>query len=102
MIREHPESSGYYSDVAALYLNFPARVIPDGRETGSVDRKSFTAACGDHAFSMLEAAEKAGYFRTPDGLKLLKTDKVLDPLRSRDAFRQLLARVLAAEGPRGK
>ena len=40
--------------------------------------------------------EKAGYFRRPEGVKLLKTDKHLDPLRTRDGFRQLLARVVAA------
>ncbi len=43
---------------------------------------------------MLEAAEKAGYFRIPEGLKLLKSDDQLDSLRARDRFRQLLARVL--------
>ena len=42
---------------------------------------------------MLEAAEKAGYFRIPEGIKLLKSDDHLDSLRSRDRFRQLLARV---------
>ena len=67
-----------------------------------MNRKTFAEACAGHALSMLEAAEKAGYFRTPDGLKDLKSDKTLDPLRSRDDFRRLLDRVLAAEGPRGK
>ncbi len=102
LIREHPESSGYYSDAVAIYLTFPASVIPDGTEAAPVNGKMFTAACAGHALSMLEAAEKSGYFRTPDGLKLLKSDKILDPLRSRDAFRQLLARVLATADPREK
>ena len=101
LIREHPESSGNYSDAAAVYLSFPVSVIPAGTQSDSVDRKTFTAECAGHALSLLESAEKAGYFRTPDGLKLLKTDKVLDPLRSRDDFRQLLARVLAAAEPGG-
>ena len=85
-----------------VYLNFPASVIPDGRETGPVDWKTFAAACAGHAISMLEAAEKAGYFRTPDGLKALNVDSVLNPLRSHDGFRRLQARILAAPLPQGK
>ena len=102
LIREHPEARAYFYDAAVVYLNFPASVGPEGTETGPVNRKTFAAACASHALGMLEAAEKAGYFRTSDGLKQLKSDKTLDLLRSRDDFRQLMARALAAENPRGK
>ncbi len=102
MIREHPAANHYYYQAALVYLNFPASVIPDGTKAGAVNRKAFAEACAGHALSMLEAAEKAGYFRTPDGLKDLKSDKTLDPLRSRDDFRRLVDRVRAAEGPHGQ
>ena len=51
---------------------------------------------------MLVEAEKSGYFRSPEAVERLKTDDSLDPLRSREDFRQLLARVLAAAASREK
>jgi tetratricopeptide (TPR) repeat protein len=63
LIGEHSEARSYYYDAAVVYLNIPTAVVHDGTETGPVDRKTFAAACAGHAFSMLEAAEKAGYFR---------------------------------------
>jgi len=102
VVREHPEASSYYDDAAKVYLSIPARVIQDGTGTNRVDWKAFAAACAGHALSFLEAAEKAGYFRSPDRIKHLKVDKHLEPLRSSDAFRQLLARVLAAAEARAQ
>ena len=72
--------------------------VPAAQSTG--ERSPNRAA--DLALGMLVEAEKAGYFRSPEGVELLKTDESLDPLRSRDGFRQLLARVLAASAPQAK
>ena len=71
--------------------------------SGSVDRRMFADSCTSLLRStMLVEAEKSGYFRSSEGVELLKTDKGLDPVRSREDFRQLLARVLAASAPREK
>jgi len=102
LVREHPEARSCYYDAAVVYLSFSASPIPDGAGMGPVDRKTFAEACAAHALSFLDAAEKAGYFRSPEGLKLLKADGHLDRLRSRDGFRQLLARALTAAEPAGK
>ncbi|MFI5455750.1 MAG: protein kinase [Isosphaerales bacterium] len=99
LVREHPEAISYYDDAAKVYLNMPASVMQDGTGTSPLDRQAFAEACAGQALSFLEAAEKAGYFRRPEGVKLLKADKQLEPLRSRARFRQLLARALAAAEP---
>ena len=93
LVREHPDSRDYYYEAALVYLRLRARVIPAGTGKSQVDSKTFSEQCAEHAIVMLEAAEKAGYFRIPEGNKLLKSDDHLDSLRSFDRFRQLLARV---------
>jgi eukaryotic-like serine/threonine-protein kinase len=93
LVREHPESSDCYYEAAIVYLRFHAIGIPVGTGKGPIDPKTFAEECAGHALSMLEAAEKAGYFRIPEGIKLLKSDDHLGPLRSRERFRQLLARM---------
>jgi len=100
LIREHPEMRAYYYEAAGVYTSCSATVVPSG--TGSMDRTAFAEACTALALDMLVEAEKAGYFRSSEGVKLLKTDEGLAPLRSRDGFRQLLARVLAASAPGSK
>ena len=96
LVREHPEAGSYYYDAADVYLSFSASLSADGPGVGPVDRKTFAEATAGQALSFLEAAEKAGYFRSAEGDKLLKADKRLEPLRSHDRFRQLLVRVAAA------
>ena len=59
-------------------------------------------SCGELALGMLVEAEKAGYFRSAEGVELLKTDDSLNPIRSREGFRELLARVKAASAPQAK
>ena len=93
LVREHPDSSDYYYEAALAYLRFPPEVAPAVTGQSPVDPKTFAKDRASHAVSMLEAAEKAGYFRIPEGNKLLKTDEHLNLLRSSDRFRQLLARV---------
>jgi serine/threonine protein kinase/tetratricopeptide (TPR) repeat protein len=97
---ERPESSVYFYEAALLYLNPPAPVIANG--ASPVDQKTFSDRCAGFAVAMLAEAEKAGYFRSAEGIKDLKTDRTLDPLRQRQDFRELLARVLAAERTRGQ
>ncbi len=94
LIREHPTSSAYYYDAAQIYANCSTMVVPSSN--GSVDRKTFAEMCGGLAVGMLVEAEKSGYFRSAEAVKRLKTDDSLDPLRSRDGFRQLVTRVMAA------
>ena len=93
-------SAYYYYDAAQIYTSCSTTVVPSAG--GSVDRKTFAESCGALAIGMLVEAEKAGYFRSPEAVERLKTDDGLDPLRSRDDFRQLLARVLAASASREK
>jgi eukaryotic-like serine/threonine-protein kinase len=94
LVREHSESSDYYYLAALVYLRFAAKVVADGTSKSPVVPTTFAEECAGHAISMLKEAEKAGYFGIPEGIKLLESDDHLDSLRSRDGFRQLLARVL--------
>jgi tetratricopeptide (TPR) repeat protein len=94
LVLEHPESSDYYYEAALVYLRLQPKVIPDETRKSPVVPTTFAEECAGHAISMLKEAENAGYFRIPEGIKLLQSDDHLDSLRSRDAFRQLLARVL--------
>ena len=94
LIREHPETKGYYYDAAETYMSCSTTLVPSA--SGSVDRRVFAESCGGLALGMLVEAEKAGYFRSPEAVERLKIDNAFDPLRSRDGFRQLLARVAAA------
>ena len=91
MIREHPETKRYYYDVAQTYMSCSTTLVPSA--SGSVDRRAFAESCGGLALGMLVEAEKAGYFRSAEAVERLKIRHRLDPLRSRDGFRQLLARV---------
>ncbi len=97
LLQEHPDSSDYYYEAALVYLRFPAKVVPNRPGKSPVDPKTFAEECISHALSMLEAAEKAGYFRLPEGIKLLKSDTHLDPIRSRASFQRLVGRVAARE-----
>ncbi len=94
LVREHSDSSDYYYLAALVYLRFAAKVIPDAMGGSPVVPTTFAEECAGHALSMLNEAEKAGYFRIPEGIELLKSDDHLNSLRPRDTFRQLLARVL--------
>ncbi len=94
LVREHSDSIDIYYEAALVYLRFAAKRIPSETLKNPVVLTPFAQESAGHALSMLEAAEKAGYFRIPEGVKLLKSDDHLDSLRSRDRFRQLLARVL--------
>ncbi len=100
LLQEHPDSSDYYYEAALVYLRFPAKVVPNRPGKSPVDPKTFAEECISHALSMLEAAEKAGYFRLPEGIKLLKSDTHLDPIRSRASFQRLVGRVAAREAAR--
>ena len=100
MIREHPDSSAYFYDAAQTYLSCSTTLVPSAG--GSVDRKAFAESCCGLALEMLVEAEKAGYFRSTESVERLKTDDSLNSVRSREGFRQLLARVLAAPGPKEK
>ena len=100
MIRKHPEAVAYYYDAAQTYMSCAATLVPSAG--GSVDRRVFAESCGGFALGMLVEAEKSGYFRRPEAVERLKTDNALDPLRSRDGFRQLLTRVVAAAAASGK
>jgi hypothetical protein len=82
-----------YYEAALVYLRLAKRTTPEGARHGPGDARALEEACTNHAQSMLEAAEKAGYFRIAEGVKLLNSDKHLDPIRSRDSFQQLLTRV---------
>jgi serine/threonine protein kinase len=93
LVRERPESSDYYYEAALVYLRFPVKAGPDRAGKSPAVATTFAQDCAGHALTMLEAAEKAGYFRIPEGIKLLKTDEQLNSLRSSDRFRQLLGRV---------
>ncbi len=86
MIREHPETNAYYFDTAQIYTSCSTTVVPSA--SGSVDRRMFAESCSALAIGMLVEAEKSGYFRSSEGVELLKTDEGLDPLRSREDFRQ--------------
>jgi tetratricopeptide (TPR) repeat protein len=97
LIREHPESSAYFYDAAETYMSCSTTLFPSA--SGSVDRSSFAESCSSLALEMLVKAEKAGHFRSAEGIERLKTDPILNPLRSREGFRRLLARVLAAPAP---
>ena len=100
LIREHPESSAYFYDAAQTYMSCSTTLVPSA--SGSVDRRSFAESCSRLALEMLVEAEQAGYFRGAEGVERLKTDLSLNPLRPREGFRQLLARVLAAPEPQKK
>jgi eukaryotic-like serine/threonine-protein kinase len=100
LIREHPETTAYYYDAAQIYTSCSTTLVPSA--AGSVDRKTFAESCGGLALGMLVEAEKAGYFRGSEGAELLKIDDALNPLRSRDDFHQLLARVAAASASQAK
>ncbi len=100
LIREHPESKSYYFDAAQTYMSCSTTLVPSA--SGSVDRRAFAESCGGLAVGMLVEAEKSGYFRNLEAVERLKTDNTLDPLRSRDGFRQLLARVVAVGAASGK
>ena len=100
LIREHPALSTYYYDAVQTYASCSTMVVPSAK--GSVDRKTFAEMCGGLAVGMLVEAEKSGYFRSAEAVKRLKTDESLDPLRSRDGFRQLVTRVVAAAEPTRK
>jgi len=100
LIRERPESSAYYYEVAQNYVSSSTTLL--GSAGRSVDRRIYAESCGAYALEMLVDAEKAGYFRSAESVELLKTDDSLNPLRSRDGFRQLLARVLAKAEPTPK
>jgi hypothetical protein len=93
LVREHPDSSSVYYEAALVYLRLAERRAPRAARNGAADSIRLGEECTGHALSMLEAAEKAGYFRIAEGAKQLNTDKHLDPIRSREGFRNLIARV---------
>jgi eukaryotic-like serine/threonine-protein kinase len=97
LIRERPESSAYYYDAAQIYTSCSTTMVPSAN--GAVERRAFAETCGQFAVDMLVQAEKFGYFRNQEAVDLLKSDNSLDPLRSRDDFRRLVSRVLAAAEP---
>jgi serine/threonine protein kinase len=60
--------------------------------SGSAAAAGFKARA-DHAMELLGRLQAAGYFKAPARIRLLKTAKDLDTVRSRDDFRMLLIKV---------
>jgi hypothetical protein len=95
LLKDHPESNAYYFDAALVYASISSRIPAKG--PGLTDRSPFAEDCITRALGFLVDAERSGYFQTPSGIRSLRTERTLDYLRPRDAFKQLLARLRLAE-----
>jgi hypothetical protein len=95
LLKDHPESNAYYFDAALVYASFSPRIPAKG--PGPTDCSSFAEDCITRALGLLVDAERSGYFQTPSGIRSLRTERALDHLRPRDAFKQLLARLRLAD-----
>ena len=100
LIKEHPETNAYYFETALIYTNCSTTAVPIS--SGSAGRRMFAESCSALAIDMLVEAEKSGYFRSSEGVELLRTDEGLNPVRSCENFQQILTRVLAVSAPPAK
>jgi hypothetical protein len=66
------------------------------------ERDKLAAKYLDRAMDLLHEAEKQGLFKDAHGVSGLQNDHDLDPLRQREDFKHLLARVQGLGGAAGQ
>jgi tetratricopeptide (TPR) repeat protein len=84
---------------AACVYSLAAIDAARDEQLGEPDRKQLADRHVARAMELLAAAQRAGHFKSPDAATALKTSSDLEPLRSRDDFRELLATVELYDAP---
>lgn len=97
MPRDHIPGAILYN-LACVYSAGSATTRKDTALTPG-DRQLLAEKYAARAIDLLVHSQALGYFAQPDKLDRLKTDKELDPVRSRPAFRKLLSDLQKAPAP---
>jgi tetratricopeptide (TPR) repeat protein len=78
---------------AACVYSLASAAVPGDAKLPPAERDALAEHYAARALELLTRARDAGFFKTAAGLKTLKNDTDLDPLRSRAEFRKLLAQL---------
>jgi serine/threonine-protein kinase len=96
LVAKAPENGTVLANAAYVYGQASAAALRDAG-LAKADRDKLTGQYASRAVELLAGAATREYYKTPASAATLKTDKLLDPLRSRADFKKLLAAVEAAK-----